>query len=401
VSISAGGRAGRLVLAAAAGTSARHLNRLFRQELGTRPGRYVELVRLEAAQALLDAGRTVTSAGARSGFGSDETLRRADHIRCYRAGMADRPGDAAQRDSELVRAAQAGDAASLGLLLTRHRAGMYAVALALLGQGADAEDAVQEAALLALCRIGDLRDPDAVGPWLRMVVRNTCRAQLRRVSAVPMAEPAEAVARAESTDSLDPGQLLEQHALRDWVWTALEGLSPGLRLVTLLRYFTEVSSYEDIAALCATPVGTVRSRLNQARTKLADALRTTANQPHGDATALSALHCGLGEQALSSAGHSGFASALSDLWSPQAQVTWPTGKLTGIDYLAEAYERDLDAGVRHKLVNVVASRDVVIWEDALLSPPEDPLHCPPGVAWAHFLDGGRVGRVRLYHPRRR
>jgi transcriptional regulator GlxA family with amidase domain len=64
-------------LAATAGTSTRQLNRLFQQELGTTPGRYVELVRLEAAQALLDAGHTVTSAAARSGFGSDESLRRA------------------------------------------------------------------------------------------------------------------------------------------------------------------------------------------------------------------------------------------------------------------------------------------------------------------------------------
>ena len=64
-------------LAAAAGTSTRQLNRLFQRELGTTPGRYVELVRLEAAQALLDAGHTVTSAAARSGFGSDESLRRA------------------------------------------------------------------------------------------------------------------------------------------------------------------------------------------------------------------------------------------------------------------------------------------------------------------------------------
>ena len=64
-------------LAATAGTSTRHLNRLFQQELGTTPARYVELIRLEAAQALLDAGHTVTSAAARSGFGSDETLRRA------------------------------------------------------------------------------------------------------------------------------------------------------------------------------------------------------------------------------------------------------------------------------------------------------------------------------------
>lgn len=65
------------VLAARVGTSTRQLTRLFHQEFGTTPARYVELVRLEAAQALLDAGHTVTSAAARSGFGSDETLRRA------------------------------------------------------------------------------------------------------------------------------------------------------------------------------------------------------------------------------------------------------------------------------------------------------------------------------------
>lgn len=64
-------------LAAAAGTSTRHLNRLFQQELGTTPARHIERIRLEAAQALLDAGHTVSSAAARSGFGSDETLRRA------------------------------------------------------------------------------------------------------------------------------------------------------------------------------------------------------------------------------------------------------------------------------------------------------------------------------------
>lgn len=64
-------------LAAAVGTSTRHLSRLFQQELGTTPARHVERLRLEAAQTLLDAGHTVTSAAARSGFGSDESLRRA------------------------------------------------------------------------------------------------------------------------------------------------------------------------------------------------------------------------------------------------------------------------------------------------------------------------------------
>ncbi|MEV4198977.1 GlxA family transcriptional regulator [Micromonospora globbae] len=55
----------------------RHLRRLFQQELGITPGRYLELARIEAARAFLEQGGTVTEAARRSGFGSDETLRRA------------------------------------------------------------------------------------------------------------------------------------------------------------------------------------------------------------------------------------------------------------------------------------------------------------------------------------
>lgn len=64
-------------LAAMANVSARHLTRLFHDELKTTPARYVELIRLNTAKDLLDAGHTVTDTAHRSGFGSVETLRRA------------------------------------------------------------------------------------------------------------------------------------------------------------------------------------------------------------------------------------------------------------------------------------------------------------------------------------
>lgn len=63
-------------------------------------------------------------------------------------------------------------------------------------------------------------------------------------------------------------------------------------------------------------------------------------------------------------------------------MTWPTGKRTGIDYLGTAFSHDLSDGVRHELVNVMASREVVIWETSLHNPPEDPFHCPPGALTA-------------------
>ncbi|WP_406319317.1 RNA polymerase sigma factor [Streptomyces sp. NBC_00118] len=49
------------------------------------------------------------------------------------------------------------------------------MALGLPGHGPDAEDAVQDATLTALRRIGDVRDPAAVGAWLRAIVRNIAR----------------------------------------------------------------------------------------------------------------------------------------------------------------------------------------------------------------------------------
>ncbi|MFJ7271075.1 GlxA family transcriptional regulator [Streptomyces sp. NPDC099050] len=59
------------------GVSGRHLARLFRSETGMTPGRYLESVRLEAAQALLEAGEDPVDAVAeQSGFGSAETMRR-------------------------------------------------------------------------------------------------------------------------------------------------------------------------------------------------------------------------------------------------------------------------------------------------------------------------------------
>lgn len=65
------------VLARRAGVSVRHLARLFREQTGATPAAFVERVRVEAARLLLEGGASVTGAAARSGLGSDESLRRA------------------------------------------------------------------------------------------------------------------------------------------------------------------------------------------------------------------------------------------------------------------------------------------------------------------------------------
>jgi transcriptional regulator GlxA family with amidase domain len=66
-------------LARHAGLSARHFTRLFHEEMGEPPGRYVERVRVGAARGLLEEGTAVESVARRCGFGTAESLRRAFH----------------------------------------------------------------------------------------------------------------------------------------------------------------------------------------------------------------------------------------------------------------------------------------------------------------------------------
>jgi RNA polymerase sigma-70 factor (ECF subfamily) len=148
-------------------------------------------------------------------------------------------------------------------------------------------------------------------------------------------------------------------------------------------------------------VGTVRSRLNQARKKLTDALLDSADRVHPDTTRWTGAQRRLAQDVMRSTTGSDLVGIMAHQWSPELVVTWPTGRRTGLDHLSVAYDSDLSDGVRHELVNVVAGRRVVIWESALHNPPDDPSHCPPGVVWVHFLDQDQVNRVRLYHPPRR
>jgi transcriptional regulator GlxA family with amidase domain len=63
-------------MSAIANVSTRNLTRMFHDEIGTTPARYVELIRIEAAQILLQDGASIPVAAEKSGFGSPETLRR-------------------------------------------------------------------------------------------------------------------------------------------------------------------------------------------------------------------------------------------------------------------------------------------------------------------------------------
>lgn len=76
-------------------------------------------------------------------------------------------GAGAADDAALVARARRGDAAAFEALVARHYRAVFAVALAVLGSAADAEDATQDAFAVGLARLDDCRTPARVGAWLR------------------------------------------------------------------------------------------------------------------------------------------------------------------------------------------------------------------------------------------
>ncbi|MFD4571256.1 RNA polymerase sigma factor [Streptomyces sp. NPDC058417] len=299
-------------------------------------------------------------------------------------------------DAELLRCARDGDMAALGTLLERHRAGMRAVALSVLGYGPEAEDAVQDGSLIALRRVGAVREPDSVGAWLRMIVRNVCRSRLR---AAPPVTPLPDLSRLAA--GTDPEQVIEAHALSDWIWRAIDELSPPLRMTLMLRHFSpRTPSYEQVAALCGVPVGTVRSRLGEARRKLAEAMAGTADAAHADARAAVRDTARDAEETLTAAEEGRFAELTAERWTPDVGYYTGRQRVGGRDFLVRGMACDLEAGVRQRFVSAVTSRETTIWEMDMINPSHRPDHCPPAVAWLMTMKDGRMHQLRLFHTAR-
>src|SRR5262249_13701829 len=144
-------------------------------------------------------------------------------------------------EAELGSLARAGDVEALAALLERFRPSLYAAAIGMLGNRADALDAVQDTYLTALLRVGDLRDGAAARAWLHAVVRNVCLMRIRQRRELPSdsVEPPGAAP--------DPADALDEHVMREWVWQALDTLPVDERVAVMLRYFSRCTSYDAIA----------------------------------------------------------------------------------------------------------------------------------------------------------
>ena len=295
-------------------------------------------------------------------------------------------------DAELVADIDAVGSAAFGALFERHRAGMVASAARVLGSSADVEDVVHESLLVAWARIGNLRDPAAAGPWLRGIVRNVALQHIRGTREVPTerVEP-----RGASAGPDWPDRLIEDAAMRDWLWSALNELTEPLRLAVVLRHFSRASTYQDIASLSGVPVGTVRSRLNEARRRLAMSVRYEAAVAYGShdrAVSARRRHFVEAFDGYNRGDGSLYFDALTEDVEVHADGTVERGRTLAMAGVCD----DMAVGMRLRVLDVIAGRDITVVEGRFENPPDDPAHCPVATTQVYLHAGHAVRSIRLH-----
>ena len=167
-------------------------------------------------------------------------------------------------DAEAVRAALAGDPSAFALLVERHMRVTRAVAYAVLGNQADADDVTQDAFLLAFQRLAECRTPMRFRSWLLRIARNRAYnvADFLRVR-----RHERLVESMVDNHAVDPALHAERKQAADALERAIATLKPLQREIMLLHDM-EAMTHAEIARIVGTSELMCRKHLMQARRQL-------------------------------------------------------------------------------------------------------------------------------------
>jgi RNA polymerase sigma-70 factor, ECF subfamily len=173
----------------------------------------------------------------------------------------------------------AGDVDAFNQLVVKYQRLAYSVAYRMLQNEESAGDAVQDSFLKAYRALGGFKG-GLFKSWLLRIVVNTCYDVLRvqqRYASEPIDDEPHSenedgrVARQLVDSNESPDEYVERMELSSHIELGIRNLPPDQRLVLVLCD-VHGYSYEEIAEITGYPMGTVKSRISRARTKLRDYL---------------------------------------------------------------------------------------------------------------------------------
>jgi RNA polymerase sigma-70 factor (ECF subfamily) len=182
----------------------------------------------------------------------------------------------AKTDAELIVLCQSKDSRAFEELIKRHQRTVFALLYRLAPDWSDTSDLAQEVFIRMWRSIGNLRNPSAFRSWLSQIVTNLFYDELRKrprqLPTISMDEPLDSEEGNDATrdirdKSAGPDELCQRNELTLIVRQAMTRLPEQFRTAIILREF-EGLSYEEIALITHTEIGTVKSRIARARAKI-------------------------------------------------------------------------------------------------------------------------------------
>ncbi len=172
----------------------------------------------------------------------------------------------------LIERWRAGDERAAEAIYDLHRDRTFRLALGLLGNADDAEEAAQDALTYALLNISQFDERRSqFTTWLHMITVSRSRDLLRKHR--PVFSFTEWLKGRQSPPDLNPGpeQKVEFRQMKRSIWEAVQALTPLLREAIVLRHWGG-HTYEEIAEIVGCPMKTAQSRVRLAHQKLAETL---------------------------------------------------------------------------------------------------------------------------------
>lgn len=301
---------------------------------------------------------------------------------------------------ELLVQAQKGDVQSFTILFERLRPVLYAKALEILGHGQESADAVQETFLTAFTKLHQLKDLNKFNSWIHSVLRNKCLLLIRcRKKEVLTGDMAFLNAQ-RTVSTVDALHLMEEHDLHQATLRLIESLDERKKSIIMLRFFSEFNSYSEIAAILSIPIGTVRSRLANAKKELCAILHQAGGSEGLWKWSGGNEHREMFAE-LFPTFYSGERSKFLSCFDDNLTIRFSSGKkCRGVERWAYEWDIDLISGVRFQPNVVLNSGNLAIIEGPVINPPDKPNYCPPAASVVLFHNHGKVMRTHIHYAPR-
>lgn len=173
-------------------------------------------------------------------------------------------------DSQLIREAQKGSISSFQMLVRRYQKRAYYIAFGFVSHREEALDICQEAFIRCCRALKKFNLKYKFYPWFHKILKNLCINFLKkkqRSSEVSFDCAFEECPFSLQEEKVNPALLLISKELKENLWRMLNQMKLEDREILVLKHFQDMS-YAEIAETLEIPIGTVMSRLYNARRKL-------------------------------------------------------------------------------------------------------------------------------------